>query len=99
MILETSKVKKGPWGPKSLQRDRGRPYKCDSLGVVKSAITLEKLLFEAEGYKTLVATRYFSTISRTTFSHLFNCHYLMMLKLCPFSTFGPLGRDQFQVRT
>ena len=27
------------WGLRSLQRDKGRPYKCDSPGVVKSAIT------------------------------------------------------------
>ena len=36
-------IKKVHWGPKSLQRDRGRPYKCDSHGVVKSAITLSQL--------------------------------------------------------
>ena len=31
--------KNGPRGLRILQRDRGRPYKCDSPGVVKSAIT------------------------------------------------------------
>ena len=39
MVKETSKDKKGTRGPRSLQRDMGRPYKCDSPGVVKSAIT------------------------------------------------------------
>ena len=34
-IGNIKKYKKGPWGPKSLQRDRGRPYKCDSPGAVK----------------------------------------------------------------
>ena len=31
--------KKCPRGLRSLQRERGIPYKCDSPGVVKSAIT------------------------------------------------------------
>ena len=35
-------TKNGPRGLRSLQRDRGRPYKCDSPGVVKSAITIGK---------------------------------------------------------
>ena len=39
MVNETSKDKNGPRGLRSLHRDRGRPYKCDSPGVVKSAIT------------------------------------------------------------
>ena len=39
MVKEASKDKKGPRGLRSLQRDRGRPYKCDSPRVVKSAIT------------------------------------------------------------
>ena len=39
MVQETSKDKNGPRGLRSLQRYRGSPYVCDSLGVVKSAIT------------------------------------------------------------
>ena len=39
MVKETSRTKNGPRGLRSLQRDRGRPYKCDSPGVVKSDIT------------------------------------------------------------
>ena len=39
MVKETSKEKNGPRGVRSLQGDRGRPYKCDSPRVVKSAIT------------------------------------------------------------
>ena len=38
MVKETSKDKNGPRGLRSLQRDRGRSYKCDSPGVVKSSI-------------------------------------------------------------
>ena len=32
-------VRHGPRGLRSLQRDKGRPYKCDLPGVVKSTIT------------------------------------------------------------
>ena len=39
MVKETSKEKNGPRGLSTLQRDRGRPYKCDSPGVLKSSIT------------------------------------------------------------
>ena len=35
MVKETSKEKNGPRGLRSLHRERGRPYKCDSPGVVK----------------------------------------------------------------
>ena len=37
--LGNIKGKNGPRGLRSMQRDRGRPYKCDSPRVVKSAIT------------------------------------------------------------
>ena len=39
MVKVTSKDKNGSRGLRSLQRDRGRPSKCDSPGVVKLAIT------------------------------------------------------------
>ena len=37
--LGNKRTKNGPRGLRSLQRGRGRPYNCDSPGVVKSAIT------------------------------------------------------------
>jgi hypothetical protein len=64
---------------------------------VWSRANLEKLLFEGEGYKTLVTTRDRSTIPTTTSTRFMNCHCWMMLMLCPFSAFGLLDRDQFQV--
>ena len=45
MILEASKVQKWSMGSKESLEGQGRPYKCDSSCVVKSAITIS-LLFQ-----------------------------------------------------
>ena len=40
MVKETSKDKKWSKGSKESAEGHGRPYKCDSPGVVKSAIII-----------------------------------------------------------
>ena len=46
-------------GLRSLQRDRGRPYKCDSPGMVKSAITVSTLFCICEWHSLDIYVTHF----------------------------------------
>ena len=65
-------------GLRSLQRDRGRPYKCDSPGVLKSAITImewEKCSYHLQTIQLLHqinrAKILIDHFRHTTFSHIY----------------------------
>ena len=62
---------------------------------VWSRTDLEKVLFEGEGYKTLVTTRDCSTIPKTHCTELYQLPFLDDADALSLSTFGLLDRDQF----